>query len=90
MKVESRIAILTKSNSIYVLCVFRGNFLEKIFLDYKEENIIAKIQSSTIINEIRYSNIGIGEYYNERKMEEMCEIIANKVSEKLNSDKVNF
>jgi len=27
LKVESRIAILTKSNSIYVLCVFRGNFL---------------------------------------------------------------
>jgi DNA-directed RNA polymerase subunit M len=89
VKKETRIAILVKVDCLYAICIFRGNFLEKLFLDINEENLIKQIATSSIIDEIRYSNIGIGENFKEQEPEKICENLIKKLSEKLNIDKVN-
>ena len=90
MKKEARVAIFTNANSLYALCIFRGNFLEKIFLEYNKDGLIQNIYSSSVVKEIMYSNINIGKRYNEKILEEVCKTIVNKISEKLNTDKTNF
>ncbi|QGA54911.1 DNA-directed RNA polymerase subunit M [Sulfolobus sp. E5-1-F] len=89
MKKEARIAILVKVDHLYAICIFRGNFLEKLFLDINEDNLIKQIVASSIIHEIRYSNIGIGENFKEQAPKKICENLIKKLSEKLNIDKVN-
>nr|WP_276321627.1 DNA-directed RNA polymerase subunit M [Saccharolobus shibatae] len=74
---------------MYAICIFRGNFLEKLFLDINEQNLIKQIATSSIIDEIRYSNIGIGENFKEQEPKKICENLIKKLSEKLNIDKVN-
>ncbi len=89
MKSESRVAILTSNddNNLYVLCVFRGFFIEKLFLSLNKEELISEITSSPISEEIRYSNLGIGEKYIDNQLENLCKTVALKLSEKLNINK---
>ncbi|AAK40630.1 DNA-directed RNA polymerase subunit M [Saccharolobus solfataricus] len=89
MKKETRIAVFVKVNYLYAICVFRGNFLEKMFLDINQDNLIKQITTSSIVDEIKYSNIGIGENFKEQVLEKICENLIKKLSEKLNIDKVN-
>ncbi|AOL16083.1 DNA-directed RNA polymerase subunit M [Sulfolobus sp. A20] len=88
MKSEARVAILVSNDdTFYVLCVFRGFFIEKLFLSLNKEELISEITSSPISEEIRYSNLGIGEKYTENQLENLCRTVALKLSEKLNINK---
>ncbi|WP_338600070.1 DNA-directed RNA polymerase subunit M [Sulfolobus tengchongensis] len=89
MKKEARIAIFSEGNELYAICVFRGVFLEKLFLDTNKDRLTLQFISSSIINEVKYSNLNIGKNVSEQEAEKICQNIVKKISEKLNTHKVN-
>lgn len=77
MKKGSRKAVAYKGNMISAICIFRGDFLEKIFIDEKLEKVKDKFYASSIIGEVR-------EISDDKEKEEYCKTIIEKIERKLN------
>jgi len=76
-KKGSRTAVITKGEKIYALCVFRGDFLEKIFLDDSKDLIVNKFKNSSVYGEVKDISL-------DREKEEYCKSLIEKIERKLN------
>lgn len=76
-KKGSRTAVIAKGNEIYALCVFRGDFLEKVFFDINKEFIENQFRNSSIFDEVK--NIS-----SDKEKEEYCKSLVEKIERKLN------
>lgn len=80
MKSGSRVATLVRVGGIKGICVFRGTFLEHLFLGYEE--LEEEFKRSRISREVNFSNLGIGSQYSGELIQE-CERIVGLITEKL-------
>jgi len=76
-KKGSRTAVIAKGNEIYTLCVFRGDFLEKIFFDSSKESVESQFRNSSVYEEVK--NIS-----SDKDKEEYCKSLVEKIERKLN------
>ncbi len=83
MKKETRIATLSENNKLSCICIFRGEFLEHFILASNKESALKKLEESNVRHEINMSNFGIGKKYS-GELENTCNMILEKVSEKIN------
>lgn len=83
MKKESRVGILSENNKLSCICIFRGLFLEHFILASNKEEVLNRLEKSNVKYEINMSNFGIGKKYS-GELENTCNMILEKVSEKIN------
>jgi Holliday junction resolvase len=84
MKTERRTAIYVDTGNLKGICIFRGKFLEGLFLDLKD--VESKFLSSSIKEEVMESNFGFKEKYI-GELETICNRIVSRISERLNTIK---
>ncbi|MEM0173330.1 MAG: DNA-directed RNA polymerase subunit M [Sulfolobaceae archaeon] len=87
MKKEARVGVIIKANKLYGICIFRGKFLEHLFLGYSAEDVLKKLEDSRVIEEIRYSNFNVGNSFVDEANNEkivMCRRIIETIDKKLN------
>jgi hypothetical protein len=79
MKKESRKAVVTSSSntSLFALCVFRGNFLEKIMFAKSKEELLNLFNNSSLKGEVKA-------FVNDGEEVEICNMIVDKIGRKLN------
>ncbi|BFH72658.1 hypothetical protein SJAV_06020 [Sulfurisphaera javensis] len=77
MKKGERIAVVAKGNNIYAICIFRGDFLEKIFFESDIKLLEEKFLKSSVSGEVK--NIS-----HDKEKEEYCKLILEKIERKLN------
>lgn len=73
----SRTAVVAKGNEIYALCVFRGDFLEKIFFDSNKESVERQLRNSSVYDEVK-------DISSDEEKEEYCKYLVEKIERKLN------
>ena len=76
-KKGSRTAVIAKGEKLYALCVFRGDFLEKIFLDESKDSVENKFKNSSVYDEVKDISF-------DREKEEYCKSLVEKIERKLN------
>ncbi|MQL55221.1 DNA-directed RNA polymerase subunit M [Acidianus ambivalens] len=79
-KKERRIAVLVEGKEISAICVFRGQFLEHLFLGKSKEEVLSQFNNSSVSKEITSTSAS-------NDLEEICRFIVEKISQKIN--KVN-
>lgn len=80
-KKEKRTAVLAQKNFLYGICVFRGQFLEHLFLDTNSDKLIEAFKSSSVYEEVH--QITEEESY----LKSVCEKILDRLSQKINKVK---
>ncbi len=75
MKREKRRAVLVGS-SIYLLCVFRGEFIEHVFFGRSEDEVLSELKESGVEGEVK----GLNE---DPELIEVCRNVLSLVEEKL-------
>ena len=73
----SRTAVIAKGEKIYSLCVFRGEFLEKIFFDISEDLVEKQFKNSSVHDEVKDISF-------DKEKEEYCKSLVEKIERKLN------
>lgn len=76
-KKGSRTAVITKGEKIYALCVFRGDFIEKVFFDSSRDFIEKQFKNSSVYDEVKDISL-------DREKEEYCKSLVEKIERKLN------
>ncbi|ARM76365.1 DNA-directed RNA polymerase subunit M [Acidianus manzaensis] len=79
-KKEKRTAIITQSDFLYGICVFRGQFLEHLFLDKNKDKLINSFKTSSIYNEVNT-------FDEDPLLKSICQNILDKLSQKINKIK---
>ncbi|AWR97659.1 DNA-directed RNA polymerase subunit M [Acidianus sulfidivorans JP7] len=79
-KSEKRTAILAKVDFLYGICIFRGKFLEHLFLDKDKDKLIKNFKTSSISNEVNT-------FEDNEELNSICENILEKLSQKINKIK---
>jgi len=85
LKKEARIGVLVSVNKLYGICVFRGKFLEHLFLGRSKDEVFSKLEISEVIGEIRYSNFDVGKKIDDEDERVLvCKKIIEAIDRKLN------
>lgn len=78
LKKETRKAVVSSyQDKLYIICVFRGFFLEKIFFGESKEEVISYFNSSSVKEEVK-TFVDSGEEV------EICNSLAEQIGRKLN------
>lgn len=81
IKKEKRIAVLAQKDFLYGICVFRGHFLEHLFLDKDKDRLLETYARSPIRDEA--PTVTDEESY----FKSVCETILDRLSQKINKVK---
>ncbi|BDC19738.1 hypothetical protein [Acidianus sp. HS-5] len=79
-KKERRTAVLVEGK-ITAICVFRGQFLEHLFLGKTKNEVLLQFKNSSVSKEVNDFSSSSSD------LEEVCRFIVEKISQKIN--KVN-
>lgn len=79
-KKEKRKAIIIEKDFLYAICVFRGQFLEHLFLDINKDKLIETFETSSVYEEVH-------EIEEDIQLKTICETIIDRLSQKINKIK---
>ncbi len=78
-KKERRTAVFVEGK-ISAICVFRGHFLEHLFLGKTRDEVFLQFNNSSVKKEVN-------DFSPSPDLEEMCRFIVEKISQKINKVK---